>query len=258
MLKIYTVSHKRPDFIEIQLRCFQKYLQEPFEFVVFNNAVFERDRRLWTAIRDICQRLSLPMLTIQKDKDLENFYNAANPDFRVFDARGLYANANIATAYPLQWAWQEIICKEKGPICLLHSDMFLTETIKLTDYLQDQPFCFVPQSRPEDILYAWEGFVLLDMSKLPNPQTLNWFCGKINNVGVDVGGMTYHYLKAHPEVTWLGICPEHHHENPGLEHEFLWLDHKKILHYGAGSNWNKRSEEYHEKKTAWLRKELGL
>ena len=37
MIKIYTYSHNRPDFIEPQYNSIKKHIKDDFEFIVFNN-----------------------------------------------------------------------------------------------------------------------------------------------------------------------------------------------------------------------------
>ena len=37
MIKIYTYSHNRPDFIEPQFNSIKKHVKDDFEFIVFNN-----------------------------------------------------------------------------------------------------------------------------------------------------------------------------------------------------------------------------
>ena len=36
-IKIYTFSHNRPDFIELQYNSIKKHVKDDFEFIVFNN-----------------------------------------------------------------------------------------------------------------------------------------------------------------------------------------------------------------------------
>ena len=72
MLKIFTFAHKRPDFIELQLRSFKKNLQEDFEFIVFNNAVFDLGgRENYVSIKLACLRLGVKEIEIQRDKGIE-------------------------------------------------------------------------------------------------------------------------------------------------------------------------------------------
>ena len=259
MLKIFTIAHKRPDFIELQLNSFHKHLKEEFQFVVFNNAGFDDDKQHYNQINEACKRWNLAVIDIRKDQEMVDSYRLTDKSScGIFNAQGTYSNPNVADAYPVQWSWKNYISNETGAVCMLHSDMFLTEPVILSDYLKNYEMCYVMQSRGNDIDYMWEGFVLLNMEKLPAPKTLNWFCGRIGAVGVDVGGMTHFYLKAHPELRKLGIGPEHHHDDPELQYEYLWLQDKKILHYGAGSNWNKRTQQYHDNKTQWMRRLLGI
>ena len=37
VIKIYTYSHNRPDFIEPQFNSIKKHVKDDFEFIVFNN-----------------------------------------------------------------------------------------------------------------------------------------------------------------------------------------------------------------------------
>lgn len=257
MIRIYTFSHKRPDFIELQLSSFYRHLKEPFSFTVFNNAAFDIDRTNYDQIASECTRLGIERINIERDPKVSGPYESLYGIHSVFTPSGKYANANVACAYPLAWAWRAVISKAPGPVCIMDSDMFLMEPITLSDYLKEHPMVIVPQSRPNGVYYAWNGLVMADIPKLPEPETVNWWCGQVSGEGVDVGGLTHHYFKAHPEVTLKTVGPEHHHDIPGQEHEIIRLDGKGILHYGAGSNWNKRSVEYHAKKTAWLKERLA-
>jgi hypothetical protein len=259
MLKIFTFAHKRPDFIELQLKSFRKYLREDFEFTVFNNAAFDQHPGSRDSITKECARLSLNEIKIGRDELLTK--SAAQYSVGpVFLSNGMYHNANVACAYPLCWAWQRI-SKESGPICILDSDMFLVEPITLTDYLKEHDLCFVSQAR-EHIRYAWNGIILANPHKLEQPETLNWWCGQVDGVPVDVGGQTYRYFIEHP-TRIMHIGPESFYEDPSVDfqpsaYEVLHLGDKTILHYRSGSNWNHQTPEYHRKKTAWLLQKVNL
>lgn len=116
--------------------------------------------------------------------------------------------------------------------------------------------------------YLWEALALLDVPRLPDAGSMSWWCGHLFpdrpgalGVPVDVGGQTYHYLMAHPEVSVEGIgirlfpddgrCPFH----PANYEEFL-LGEAEFLHYRGGSNWDRKPAEYHRLKTEWLRRRL--
>ena len=197
MLNIFTFAHKRPDFIELQLKSFRKYLQEDFKFWVFNNAAFDIQKDNYRKIEAECTRLGLDHRGILFDQEITDQapkYNVGP----VFRPNGMYDNANVACAYPLCWAWERILSKMGNPMCIMDSDMFLVEPIKLTDYLKENDLCFVSQAR-EHVRYAWNGIILANPPQLPVPETLNWWCGQVDGIPVDVGGQTYKYFNDYPK-----------------------------------------------------------
>jgi hypothetical protein len=264
-MKIYTFAATRPDFIELQLRTFRKYLQEPFSFTVFNNAVFPDKHPYYREEVDrVCHELGIPVIDVQKDPELTTRLANQESDYQIFSLGGAYANPNVACAYPLCWAWENFIAQEKEPVCFLDSDLFLTGPVRLSEYLERYDMVFVPQFRVGAKEYMWNVLFLANPSKLPDPRSINWYCGKINNVPVDVGGQTYRYLETHPELKALRVGARHIDDSdPGADFHpadyeiFYFEDEPKMLHYRSGSNWNYRSNEYHEKKTTWLKKTIG-
>jgi hypothetical protein len=187
----------------------------------------------------------------------------------------LYSNANVAHAYALCWAWDKYISTETGPIAILDSDVFLIEPINLTEILNGHHICYVQDGKPHQdgrvFHYMWPTFSLMNMDRLPEPSTLCWWCGRIEDVPVDVAGQTYHYFQTHPELDtyiiprkyshWLeadGItCPEPCNFTP-TDYDEFYLEGKTVLHYRSGSNWNGKSPEYHAIKTAWLKRRMGI
>ena len=57
----------------------------------------------------------------------------------------------------------------------------------------------VPQGR-SNISYLWPGLAFMDMRTLPNKETINWNCGKVDGVSVDTGGHMHIYLKNNPAL----------------------------------------------------------
>jgi hypothetical protein len=102
------------------------------------------------------------------------------------------------------------------------------------------------------------------MQTLPDKKTINFNCGKIDGIGVDAGGQTYHYFKDHLEVMRKlidnqfypsdFILSETTHENVKFLfshgcNNFEFLLKNSFFHYRGGTNWNNQSKEYHEKRT---------
>ncbi len=120
------------------------------------------------------------------------------------------------------------------------------------------------------------------MNALPDKETLNFNCGKIDGASVDSGGYSYYYLKDHPEIKNKNIdevwgyqlcCPDrfvpahvietdvpeqrkiakykglgfHEKEINFLlkqPHTIQFLLNNSILHFRAGSNYDSQSQVY--------------
>lgn len=266
MIKIFTFVSNRPDFIDLQMYSFRKYLKEDFEFVVFNNARLSGDRS-YDEINARCKAVGATSIDVQKDAQLIAECQKLEFTCNIFNPSGIYSIANVAHAYALCWAWNNYISKEKGAIAILDSDVFLIQPVKLTDTLYPHQMANLPDGKTHVdgrvFHYMWPTFVLADMSRLPDPETLNWWCGRVEGTPVDVAGQTYHYFQAHPDLDVVPIrrlhsgyldesaCPVH----PANYDEFYLKD-GIVLHYRSGSNWNLQVPDYHKKKTEWLKRRI--
>ncbi len=261
MIKIYTYFHKRPDFADIQIRSLRKYLKEDFELLVFNNAKFDRDTTNYNEINNICNELGVKITDIEKDQAMMNFYLEYEKVIgnKIFSDDGSYLNPNVAVAYSLCYIWEKFMCKENGKVAFLQHDMFLKEPVSFTEYMQDNELCYMPQSRMREngvpINYMWNTFFLADLSKLPMPETMSWWCGSVDGIHVDVGGQTYKYLDDNPEVK---TCIIPHKEFGEFGSQKIELGDKSLIHYYRGSNWDRMSDDWHKRKTEWLLKTLNL
>jgi len=259
MIMIFTFGSNRPDFIGLQLRSFRRHLQEDFEFVVFNNARYDNGfGGNYTGLHEQAKALGVQMIDVEKNEDLLARCQKIELSCSILNHEGKYMNANVAHAYALCWAWENHISKEKGPIGILDSDVFLVEGIKLTDYLNPHVMVNISDGKKHEdgrvFHYMWPTFMLADMARLPSPETLNWWCGRIQDTPVDVGGQTHHYFQAHLDLDILACRKNHFTE---FSYDEFRLGEKVILHYRSGSNWDHRSADFHQRKTEWLKGRIG-
>lgn len=263
MLKIFTFGSNRADFIGLQLRSFQRHLKEDFEFVVFNNATYDNGAGgNYNGLHEQAKALGIRMIDVVKDAGLAERCQKIELSCPLFNPQGLYSNANVAHAYALCWAWENVISKETGPVAILDSDVFLVEPVSLTEVLEPHAMLNVPDGKPHPdgrtFRYMWPTFMLADLDRLPDPQTLNWWCGRIEGVPVDVGGQTYHYFQSHPDLDVAPVERKHFQEQD-YDEFYLTNEGKRVtvLHYRSGSNWNHQSRDYHRLKTEWLKARIG-
>jgi hypothetical protein len=260
MIKIFTFANKSPELIEPQVRSFQKHLQEPFEFTVFNNAGFAEDKTNYEQINTICRALGaeIQIIDVRKNAVLIHRLEALH-GLPLFEESGDYApGAAIPCGYSLCWAWEHTISWLTDPVLLIHSDIFLTKDVTFLDLLEKYQLCFVPQTRPGAKEYMWEGLVLIDMMCLPAPETINWWGGPVNGVITDIGGQTGHYLEAHPKLNMLRIEEQHLTNDPHDGSLYRMEDKEGILHYRGASDWANKGTEYHRYKLKQMRERFGI
>ena len=273
MIKIFQINDVNPELLELQVASFKKYLQEDFELTVFSSEAFTHDPKKAKKVREVCRSLSIQVIDVQRDSVIEAaFKKSLNTSAFGEDDRYAGGLCGHGFNFALQWAWEKVISKEQGLICLLHADVLLMEPIKFTDYLREQPLCFKPIG---SIAHMWDALVLADMSKLPDPEAIVWLPSTVEGEWRDTGGPTYYWLKAHPEVKRLLLSDTHISDDSATDfhpsrYSFFNLpDGKRVFHYHSGSRWYtnmsaylnlsiEKSNEYHERKLAFTRKVIGI
>jgi hypothetical protein len=200
MIKIYTYAHKRPDFISIQHASIEKNVKDDYEFIVFNNAI--DDLKLSAQIEEECKKLNIKTIKVELHQDINKQSGEGYDELQFEDSK--YINPNVACSYPLIWSFKDIISKEDNEniIVIIDSDMFFSKEVSIKDLMSGYDIAFIPQYRKNDVFYIWNGFVIIDGSK-NNLNEINWFCGKVNEQPVDVGGQTHFYLKNNPQLNIL-------------------------------------------------------
>jgi hypothetical protein len=181
-MKIITAVVNNPIFIEIQYYTLQKYVQNEYEFIVFNDAkdfpdfTNNNDITIKRQIQDICNKLNITCINIPNKHHKQNMC----PAKRCADSMN----------YILEY-------QKKYPdkYLLLDSDMFLIDYFDVNKY-QNYACAIVLQSRNENkINYFWNGIYYFDMIKMKNKEFLNWNCSTY----CDVGGMMQEWLKKQME-----------------------------------------------------------
>lgn len=209
MIKIYTCSHNRPDFIALQYETMKRHIKDDFEFIVFNN---ERpggdggyDPNKISEIDKICDSLGIKSIRVELDPELQILGG-----FRMFEGDS-YLNGNVACAYSLTWAWKKHIINNDCLSVFIDSDMFFIKDISFEESLNDYNFGYVPSYRYSSFYsnennrgsiafkYPWSGLIFFKPNEMPNPSELSFGCGSVNGIATDVGGEAFDYVEKYKD-----------------------------------------------------------
>ena len=297
MIKIFVNNDISPELIEPQFASLKKYLEEDFQYTICGGESVARKPDKAKKVVEVCRSLGISIIPIDRNQRVmshcEEFGSPRprNKDEQIFDDGGRYKN-NIQASYATQWTWEEVISKQQGFVAFLHSDVFLMEPLRISDYLGTYDLCSCVISKVQTdefggqrgtvvhnplthLRHLWEPIMFLNMAQLPEPETMRWWGGTIERTWMPDGGGTYYYLKAHPGIRILEIQPSGSNDDPTVDfhpsrYQFFTIEGKKILHYMAGCRWatdqwtwsggtlTMSDEEYHAKKLAWVRKLVGV
>ena len=246
MLKILTYAYgpHGPKFITLQHRSLKRFIANEFEYVVFNTS---EDHGARTNIERRCAELGIPHIHAKRDISF-----------------GSHASA-------LKHSWQDF----RGGcdyLLMLDFDMLLTKPFNAEDFLKDHDIAGLGQSRGyvpggENVFYLWPGFLLWNMKTIPDQDKVNLDGGYVDGVSVDTGGMLCYYLREHPgvKIKSTGQCKFTQPEDaaaalpPGYDPDYGYeMLCNCFLHFRDGSNWNHRTQDYHDRKFAFFEKVAAL
>lgn len=251
MIRIYTVSDKRPDFIRLQHFGFKKFLiDKEYQLIVCNNGSTPELRK---QIESICQELEITSLFVE----------------------GEYLNGAIATQVPLIYCLKNYVSKDnkKDITVIIDSDIFLFAPLSFETLLKDADIGGIYQQREvqykrffiRNHFYIWNALMIF------RNQTVDFDhldISLIQNV-TDVGGRTNTYLRNYkPRVEWLIHTADIEEEEKEIFEESIRKDYEPsfgmqiienaLIHYYRGSNWDSSADEYHKRKTRFLEKFLAF
>lgn len=266
---IITHSFNRPDFIEIHHKTFKKFLQDDYEYIVFNDAyehTAEKEQIVAT-----CQKLGIQCIRIP-------------PELHSLNGRFTAGDRHMDN---IQYALDKIGYKHDGIVMLIDSDMFLLAPLSVENLMKNCDIAGEIQGRGNsetEIRYISPVLALMNMQRLPNKETISFEGGYIAGFACDVGAHTYYYFKNNPSVRTyffgaihIGLLKHHLKCNKcvqmtcpecvkKLKEELKFTDNiikfiqncpdniefylnGTFLHYRGGSNWDSKPSQYHIAKT---------
>lgn len=141
--------------------------------------------------------------------------------------------------------------------------MFFISDFNFNEYLGDNDICAIHQKRG-NVDYLWNGFVIMKGADLPDKNHFDYRLGTVEGERTDTGGRTYYWLKRNPnakvkyikhtgllDVSKSEMLPEKVRAEYKPEYAFQFIE-NAIIHYRAGSNWEKRPQEFVDGKKAYF------
>jgi hypothetical protein len=252
MVKIYTFSDKRPDFISLQYEYFQKFLKdEHYEFIVCNNG---SSSSLSHQIEEACAKNNLTCVEIDKD----------------------FTDPATACAVPINSALHKYIRNDdpENLSVIIDSDIFLFAPFSFERYMLDHDIAGIMQQREKrglfnltktNYVYLWNALIIFRNKNL----AFDDFDVSVIQGLTDVGGSLYHYLNKHkPKVKWMTHTPDIEQEervifDMAVQESYdpvfgMQIIENAFIHYYRGSNWDNNPVQFHQQKTAFLLQFLQL
>lgn len=274
---VITSSYNNAEFIEWQHKTFKKFLKDDYEFVVFNDASEDRHCK---KIVNMCNKYGIQCYRVPPE--IHNLPYLKREPVESFN-HPTVRNCNV-----VQYALNTVGFKHDGIVVIFDSDLFLVRELSFNDKLgQDYDIFALQQCKGDSdkfIDYFWIGICAMNMNTMSNPTTINFNCGRIDDIPVDAGGYTHEYLKSEkPRVLYMALqsepfiycnlcntklmCP-HSDEilgstyydaaqsrliKNGLPSGDIF-DKGNFFHYRGGTNWDCQSASYHKSKSALVRR----
>lgn len=282
---IFTYAYCCPEFLEMQLKTFKKFIKDDFELILFSDAPTEEGHY---KIADACNLVGVRCIRVPQHIHEYPYYLPLNMPQIYTDTK---KPSNVRHAHAIQYSLDTIGFDHDDILLLIDNDICFIRPLSITEFMQDCDIAaFFKGSANEQgatIMYCCPALTFLNLKKLPNKRDLNFNCGWVNGCSGDTGGFTHYYLKSHPELILKNIqiiysgnlcCTDRYFPNNNAHNASLPLEQKIniwknkgfnnneieflsqnpdtiqfffegvdawFFHYVAGSNYEKLPQSYH-------------
>jgi hypothetical protein len=188
---IVTHNYNRPDFIEIQYKTLKKFLQDDFEYVVFNDS---NKIDMYRQIEKMCQMYGIRSISVPQELH--------NDD----------VNASFRHATAVKYSLETVGYGHDGIVFILDCDIILVRPFSVAKYMEDRDIAGRINRPRHKAVYLSPLFCILNMNKLPEKTTLSFDCAVINDLLMDTGGASHYYLLEHPELKIIPVSILYSHQ----------------------------------------------
>jgi hypothetical protein len=212
-VRILTFHYNQPDFIELQHRCLQRFMQNDYEMIVFNDASTPENEQ---AIERTCKKLGIPCVRFEPAWHL---IDPLNDQLRIWaqdptitGRRFLpgspsdlsFANqASVRHCHVIQYALDHYGYDHNDPVIILDGDAFLIRPLNIRQRLENFDMIAMGRDTVEGKQhYLWVPFIAFHPAKLPNIHDLKFHVAPIDGIMHDTGAQSQHYLAANPSIKY--------------------------------------------------------
>lgn len=207
---VFTTGFNRPDFIVLQYRLFEKFLEDDYEFWVISDANTPENT---SKIENTCLEMGIKYAKVpQEIHDRPYLPRCPKDNFN---------NPNVRHCNSVQWAWDNFFSHHEGPVMVIDSDMFLIRPFSVEKTLENKHFAGVMWGTNDidtgkPYSYLWLALILFNNASLPERETICFNCGVLpsTNAICDSGGWTNLYLNKFKDLIKI------HHINYVQGHQF--------------------------------------
>ncbi len=188
--KVLIITHNfnSPAFIELQHKTFDKFVQNEYEYVVFNDANNEPMAR---KIAETCAQYGVRCVRIPQEIHTRP-YLPRQP-------RDPLQRPNIRHANCVQYSFDTLGFDHDGIVMVIDSDMMLTRPLNFEEYMADKDIAAFMKGSSPNVGYLCPALCIFKMNALPDPHSMNFNCGIADGASVDSGGWTHYYIKKYRE-----------------------------------------------------------
>ncbi len=192
--KVLIITHNfsSPIFVEIQKNMFEYFLEDEYEYVVFNDA---NNDAMEKQITEVCEKNSVRCIRVPQEIH-------TRPYLPRFPGDPLQ-RPNIRHANCVQYSFDILGFDHDGIVMVVDADMVLIRPFNMAEYMADKDIAGVIKGaggKNGEVRYICPALCIFSMDRLPDKRTLNFNCGFVDGASVDSGGWSHYYLTSYPEL----------------------------------------------------------
>lgn len=207
-VRILTFHCNRPDFIELQHKTLQKFMEDDYELIVFNDAKTEQ---LEIEIREMCEKHQILCVRFEQywheidplnDQITTWLRDPVNRSGITFEKEGAPAQPSIRHCHVIQYALDHFGYDHDDVVVLLDGDCFPIRPCSFRKLLGDDHIAGIHRVAGDipGLDYLWVVCTFFNPMKLPDRYNLKFNVTIIERILWDTGTQLYYYVKNHPEV----------------------------------------------------------